>query len=212
MRLRQNLATQYLVIVISLFYFADAYIFPSLQPRISDYLSLFKNAAYPYGDLTPHGVDNGEWWRLVTVVLTHASLLHLATNMLSLWLVGGQFETLASKTKLLILFFGSAIISSFASLPFMAANQVAVGASGAIFGVFGGLIVYAQMSGIRVQYSQVMGTLVLNAIITFTVPGIDWQAHVGGLVGGAIIGFFLALNKRKPKSDPWKTSWESDLS
>jgi membrane associated rhomboid family serine protease len=212
MKYKNNSATQYLVFVISALYFLDGWVLQNLNPTIKERLELFKYASYNPGDLTLHGVNAGEWYRLITVVFTHANILHLLTNMLSLWIVGSQLEQLAGKSKMLITFFGSAIIASLASMAFLADNQVSVGASGAIFGVFGGLIVYAYRKHLHVNYQSVIGTLVINALLAIGIPGIDWHAHLGGFIGGCAIAFLLSLVGKRPKPNPWQTSWDSDLS
>ncbi len=211
MKARSYPATQYLIAAICLVYIANFYIFPHLYPFIQEYLFLIRKFPYFNGDTNLHGVYAGEWWRVITVVFTHANLLHIGSNMLALWSVGSQFEIIAGKTKFLILFFGSAAIASLVSLQFLADEQPSVGASGAIFGLFGGLLVYAKLSGYSINYNSLIGTIVLNLLITFTNSQIDWHAHLGGLVGGAVIAYLLAKSKKRPKQDPWKTSWDSDL-
>ena len=70
----------------------------------------------------------------------------------------------------------------------------AVGASGAIFGLFGAMFVAGKRMG--VNYQNIAGIIIVNLVITFTVPGIDWHAHIGGLLGGALVAYFLRLPKR----------------
>ena len=173
--------------------FLIAQYFPNLtNPPVQEYLFLINKAILSDGQV--HGVGAGEWWRLLTVVLTHAGWLHLGSNMLALWSVGNPLEAFYGKAKYALIFLVSLIAASLLSNYFNPANVPAVGASGAIFGLFGAMLVTGRRMG--VNYQNIAGIIVVNLIITFTVPGIDWHAHVGGLLGGALVGYFLTLSKR----------------
>lgn len=135
----------------------------------------------------------GEPWRLLTVVLTHGSFLHLALNMLSLWMIGRALEPLIGSGRFLALYLiatigGNAAVSVYVMATLQAGGTVGsvVGASGAIFGLMGAFVLIARRLG-----SDVKGMLVLlavNLMYGFFVSGISWQAHVGGLIAGAIVG------------------------
>ena len=114
--------------------------------------------------------------------------------MLALWSVGNPLEAFYGKAKYALIFLVSLIAASLLSNYFNPANVPAVGASGAIFGLFGAMLVTGRRMG--VNYQNIAGIIVVNLIITFTVPGIDWHAHVGGLIGGAVVGYFLTFSKR----------------
>ena len=131
----------------------------------------------------------GQWYRLLTVALMHDQTsdipYHLAFNMLALHSLGTQIEQVLGKTKFLIIFFLSLLAGSLTSAYFLPFNGYSVGVSGAVFGLFGAILVMGRRYGIGMQ--AVLITVGLNLAIGFTIPGIDWRAHVGGLIGGALI-------------------------
>jgi membrane associated rhomboid family serine protease len=131
----------------------------------------------------------GEWYRLFTVALVHDQLsdlpYHLAFNMLALHSLGTQIESVLGKTKFFAIFFFSLLTGSLTSAYFLPLNGYSIGVSGAVFGLFGAILVMGRRYGIGMQ--AVLITVGINLAIGFTVPGIDWRAHVGGLVGGALV-------------------------
>lgn len=126
-------------------------------------------------------------WRILTVNFVHASVLHIAANMYSLFIVGIPLERYLGRIRFLALFFITGI-GAVVAVDFFADEQV-VGASGAIFGVLGALIVFARRMGLRT--AQLYVVIVINLAIGFIVPGIAWQAHVGGLIVGVGLGFLM---------------------
>ena len=129
-------------------------------------------------------VGDGDWWRLITAAFLHASLLHIAFNMLALWWVGGPLEEAMGPWRYLAIYFVSGLTGSVGAL-LASPNAVTVGASGAIFGLFGAMVVIQwQSTG---SLAGPATTLILvNLAITFAIPGISWGGHVGGLVGGVL--------------------------
>jgi membrane associated rhomboid family serine protease len=131
----------------------------------------------------------GQWYRLLTVALMHDQTsdipYHLAFNMLALHSLGTQIEQVLGKTKFLAIFFLSLLAGSLTSAYFLPFNGYSIGVSGAVFGLFGSILVMGRRYGIGMQ--AVLITVGLNLAIGFTIPGIDWRAHVGGLIGGALI-------------------------
>jgi len=185
----RNSLTTYFIIVICGFYFTAQY-YPNILHTslpLQQELFLIKSAYFPDGRL--HGVDHGEFWRVFTVALTHGSITHLLFNMLALWQLGTIIEKIYGKAKYTIILTGSLILGSAGSYFFNPTNVPAVGASGAIFGLFGALLVSGRKYG--VDYRNVVGVIVVNLLITFLVPNIDWHAHVGGLIGGAITTYLV---------------------
>ena len=131
---------------------------------------------------------SGQWYRLVTVALMHDQTsdlpYHLAFNMLALHSLGTQIESILGRSKFLVIFFISLLAGSITSAYFLPFNGYSVGVSGAVFGLFGAILILGKRYG-----ADMKGTLVtvgLNLVIGFTIPGIDWRAHVGGLIGGAV--------------------------
>jgi membrane associated rhomboid family serine protease len=132
----------------------------------------------------PGGLDQGEWWRLITAAFLHANLLHLAFNMLVLWFVGAPVEQAIGRGRFLAIYLVSGLAGSAGAILF-SPNAVTVGASGAIFGIFGAALVL-EMQGSDVLGGQALGLIVINLIFTFAIPNISVGGHVGGLIGGAL--------------------------
>jgi membrane associated rhomboid family serine protease len=145
------------------------------------------------------GVANGEWWRLFTVGFLHAGFVHIAFNMYALWLLGPNLEQVYGHRRFAVIYLLALLGGSTASFLFNAPNTPAVGASGAIFGLFGATIVVARRLGR--DASGIYSVLLINVIIGFVVPNIDWRAHAGGLVVGALTAWLL--DGRRPRAVQW---------
>jgi membrane associated rhomboid family serine protease len=104
--------------------------------------------------------------------------------MLALHSLGTQIESVLGKSKFLVIFFISLLAGSITSAYFLPFNGYSIGVSGAVFGLFGAILVIYRKY--RADIKSVLITVGLNLAIGFTIPNIDWRAHVGGLVGGAI--------------------------
>jgi membrane associated rhomboid family serine protease len=129
-------------------------------------------------------VAEGEWWRLITATFLHASLIHLAFNMLFLWWIGAPVEEAIGRARFLLLYLVSGLAGSAGALLF-SPNAITVGASGCLFGILGAALVFER------QRNYVLGggaltIILLNLAITFVIPGISIGGHLGGLVGGAL--------------------------
>jgi membrane associated rhomboid family serine protease len=149
-----------------------------------------------FPDGSPGGVATGEWWRIVTGGFLHAGLLHLGMNMLLLWLLGSQLAPVIGRVRFLALYVTSLLAGSFGVL-LIDPTAATVGASGAVFGLMGAMVIALRSRGIDPWQSGIGGLIVLNLIITFTIPGISIGGHVGGLVGGLAAGSLVfALEKR----------------
>lgn len=146
------------------------------------------------GTVWNHGVLFGpditqqhQYWRLLTVGFLHDGLFHIIVNMVSLYWVGMVLEPAIGAVNFTVVYFVSLLAGSFGALLF-SPGIPSVGASGAIFGIFGALIVVAYRRGIPIWQSGLGFVLVLNLIISFTFRGISIGAHLGGLVAGLIAG------------------------
>lgn len=134
----------------------------------------------------PIGVAvNGEWWRLITAAFLHGSVLHILFNMYVLFALGPTLERVLGHVRYTLLYLLAALGGSVASYTFSPLQTLSVGASGAIFGLMGALVV----AGRRLRYdiTQVLVLLAINVAIGFLAPGIDWRAHLGGLITGAAV-------------------------
>jgi membrane associated rhomboid family serine protease len=142
-------------------------------------------------------VAAGEWWRLGTAAFLHLGLLHILFNMYALWLFGPIMEQMYGHVEFAVIYLLCALGGNVLTV-LAAPNVPAVGASGAIFGLFGLAFIVSRRRHLllgpeaRAMLSRVGTLLVLNLFITFTVPFISWTGHVGGLVVGAAIGLVLA--------------------
>ena len=150
-----------------------------------------KGSLFATGWFTPtSGVAHGEWWRLFTSMFLHASFFHLGVNMYSLYFVGSIMEQVIGRWRFLLLYLASGLAGSAGALVWSPLTPT-VGASGAIFGVLGGLFILERRRHIATG-GQVAGLIVLNLVITFAFSSsISVGGHIGGLIGGAIL--MLAL-------------------
>jgi membrane associated rhomboid family serine protease len=144
------------------------------------------------------GVDDGAWWQLVTSMFTHVEPLHLGFNMLALYFLGPVLENVLGRARFLALYLVSGLAGSAAVMLLSEPHGQTVGASGAIFGLMGALAVVALK--VRGQVQTVLMWIGLNLVFTFTVSGISWQGHLGGLVGGALIGAAMVLAPRQRRT------------
>lgn len=146
-----------------------------------------------FGVKSNAAIDQGEVWRFITPIFIHIGLLHLFFNSYALWIVGPQVEKLYGSERFAVLYLLTGVAGVFGSY-FYHPQANSAGASGAIFGLFGVLLVF----GIRYRHSippffkRAVGTGVLpviaiNLFIGFTIPGIDNSAHISGLVAGAVL-------------------------
>lgn len=140
------------------------------------------------------GVDDGAWWQLLTTVFTHVEPLHLGFNMVALYFLGPVLENVLGRVRFLALYLVSGLAGSAAVMLLSEPQGQTVGASGAIFGLMGALAVVALK--VRGQAQTVLTWIGLNLVITFMVSGISWQGHIGGLVGGVLIGAGMVLAPR----------------
>lgn len=144
-------------------------------------------------------VAAGEWWRIFTVALLHGGIMHLAFNMYALYLFGPRLEQQVGSPSFLALYLASAAAGSAVSYLFGPPNLLAVGASGAIFGLFGAwLFAFWKLRGTNrganAMFNQLLVLLVINLVLPL-LPGlnIDWRAHLGGLAAGILIAFLWSV-------------------
>lgn len=152
------------------------------------------------GALIPAYVLQGQWWRILTGAFLHGGLIHIGVNMLSLWFLGRFIEFALGPWRMLVVYIVSLVVSGLGVVYFSANPETAtIGASGAIFGLFGALFAIGLKLGkpgmdlVRAN----VGILVLNLIITFTVPAISWQAHVAGLLAGFVLTYVIYYPPRR---------------
>ncbi len=148
------------------------------------------------GVICANGVAHGEWWRIFTSAFLHLGLLHIAFNMYALYLFGPILEQMYGHVEYFVMYMLCAAGGSVLTI-LAAPDQPAAGASGAIFGLFGLAFVVTRRHHVattrqaRALLSQVGTLLIINLVLTFTIPSISWTGHVGGLIVGGVIGFLV---------------------
>jgi membrane associated rhomboid family serine protease len=178
--LNKRTATNALILIICAAYLAQQLI-PDLQLQLllpgRDYLQY-----------------SNEWYRLITVALTHGGLMHLGFNMYSLYILGTPIEQAYGRNKFLTIFTISLLTGSLASVFLNTSNHASVGASGAVFGLFGAFLIVGKTIGANVREIAII--IGLNFALGFFLGGVDWRAHLGGLLGGALAAQLILTRRR----------------
>lgn len=141
------------------------------------------------------GVAHGQWWRIVTSGFMHEDLLHIGFNMYVLYILGQMLEPALGRLKFGTIYAVSLLTGSFGAL-LVTPHSPTVGASGAIFGLMGAAAVEMRARQIPVMQSRIGGLILLNLIISFTLPGVSWGGHIGGLIGGAVAALVIQFGAR----------------
>ncbi|WP_326522457.1 rhomboid family intramembrane serine protease [Cellulomonas alba] len=151
-------------------------------------------------------IDSHDYVRMLSTAFLHASITHIGLNMVTLWFVGPFLENALGRIRYAVLYLvcafgGSVGVVVIAQLTHSWPSGV-VGASGAIFGLFGA--VFAVMRRMGGDIRSILTLIVLNLVLGFVVANISWQAHVGGLVTGAVLAAAYAYAPRKwQKATAW---------
>lgn len=146
-------------------------------------------------------IENGEVWRLLTCAFLHSGLIHIACNMYSLYIIGPQINQIYGAKKYFVIYIISCITSSFLSY-LMSPYSISVGASGGIFGLMGALVAFAIIERHKIEkryLSSLLQIIIINLFIGLSIQNIDNFGHIGGLLGGFIIGYIIyktSKNKR----------------
>lgn len=149
-------------------------------------------------------LGTAEPWRLITSAFAHSpnQPMHILFNMIALWLVGGYLERMLGWARYLAVYLVAALAGSVTWLLFQPVDPYdpgayvpVVGASGAVFGLFAAVIVLNRHLGR--DSSSMIATIGINAVIGFVVPNVAWEAHLGGLVAGAVMALALALSRSR---------------
>jgi len=157
------------------------------------------NPYYMAGVLYGPDVRAGQWYRIVTGAFMHEGFPHIAINMFSLYQLGSFVETMLGGWRMLAVY-AISLVGSGLAVVYFSPNDLTVGASGAIFGLFGALFAIGVRMGKpgRALISQTLPILVLNLVFTFAVPFISKAAHVGGLLSGFAAGLVIYAIRRRP--------------
>lgn len=143
-------------------------------------------------------INRGEIYRLITSTFLHGGIIHILFNMSALNIIGKEVEYIYGSKKYILIYILSALSGSLFGYLFNP-NSISVGASGAIFGLLGAMLVFGlkEKNKIGKQYAKnILGTLAINVIIGITISNIDNYAHLGGLIMGAISALILFKSKK----------------
>jgi membrane associated rhomboid family serine protease len=142
------------------------------------------------------GVADGAPWQLLTSMFTHVQVTHIAFNMVALYVLGPALELAIGRLRFLAVYFVSGLAGSAAVMWFSPTYQLTLGASGAIFGLMGALLVVAIKA--RGDVRGIATWIAINLVITFVfTANISWQGHLGGLAGGVLLGGAIAYAPRQ---------------
>lgn len=143
-------------------------------------------ARIPYAQWVP-GVADGAWWQIFTSIFTHVTIMHVAMNCLTLWFIGPPLEALLGRARFLTTYLVSGLVGSLSVYWLSSPSSLSYGGSGSLFGVMGALLLLLWRR--KADVRQLLMWLGLNIAMTFIdAATISWQAHMGGLIGGVILG------------------------
>jgi membrane associated rhomboid family serine protease len=148
------------------------------------------------------GVANGEWWRIFSSGFLHANLIHIGFNCFVLYQLGQLMEPVLGRLRFVEVYV-VALLSGSLGVLILEPNHFTVGASGAVFGMMGAAVAAMRSRGINPFQTSLGGTIMLNLLITFSIPGISIGGHVGGLIGGFVAGWILTDVGPNLAKQPW---------
>ncbi|MBI3589909.1 MAG: rhomboid family intramembrane serine protease [Candidatus Melainabacteria bacterium] len=140
------------------------------------------------------GITNGQYWRFITPTFLHGNLIHLFLNLFAVHIFGTELESIYGSIRFSAVFLLTSWGAILASYTF--SSGIAIGASGTVFGIIGCLVVFyfkqrKKVSGAIMRFKSMYTLVIINLVFGFLIPKIDNFAHLGGLITGIIIGWFL---------------------
>lgn len=156
------------------------------------------------GAKTNNLVQAGQWWRLITPIFLHIGIFHIFMNGFTLLYVGQILEPMVGHWRFFVIYILSGIMGNLASFAFGANNVISAGASTSLFGMFAAFLalglIYRENRFLRELGKSFLGLIAINLLMDLTMSGIDIWGHVGGAVGGLLLGYALGLPKiSRPK-------------
>jgi membrane associated rhomboid family serine protease len=149
-----------------------------------------KTSVIDRGGLAGPLVAAGDWYRIVSAGFLHANVLHIGFNMWALWILGQLMEPVLGRLRFALVY-AVALLAGSLGVLIAEPNAYTVGASGAVFGLMGAAAAAMRSRGINPMSTGIGTTIVLNLLITFTIPGISIGGHIGGLIGGFASGWLF---------------------
>lgn len=173
-------------------------------------VEIFFNALYSdqaiilLGAKWNEGITNGEYWRFITCTFLHGNLFHLFLNIAAIYIFGTEVESIYGTFRFLLIYLITGWGASLASYAF--SPGVAIGASGAVFGIIGALVIFffrqrEKATGAKLRYKSMYTLVIINLVLGFLIPRIDNSAHIGGLITGILLTWFIAPEYKIEKDD-----------
>jgi membrane associated rhomboid family serine protease len=147
------------------------------------------------------GVSDGAWWQPVTSMFTHVEVWHIGFNMVALWVLGSQLEMVLGRWRYLTVYLLSGLAGAAAVYWLSGEYTPTLGASGAIFGLMGALLVLAYK--VHADMSQLMFWIAISVVYSVFGANVSWQDHLGGFVGGAVLAGIIVYSPRQHR-----TAWQ----
>ncbi|MBM7784409.1 rhomboid family intramembrane serine protease [Tenggerimyces flavus] len=167
-----------------------------LSPALIQWMQLVGRIGFADQIGAAGGVAGGEVWRLITSVFVHVQIWHLAVNMFTLWILGPPLERLLGRARFTALYLVAGLTGSAVAYAFTDPRVGVVGASGALFGLFGATVMLSRK--MKADMSWFLGTLAINVVINVLFARfLSWQGHLGGFIGGLLLGAALAYAPRE---------------
>ncbi|WP_334328397.1 rhomboid family intramembrane serine protease [Companilactobacillus sp. HBUAS59699] len=163
------------------------------------------NTLLIFGAKTNNLVQEGQWWRLITPMFVHIGVLHILMNGFSIYYVGQILEPMVGHVRFAVIYFLSGIMGNLASFAFGSNNAISAGASTSLFGLFAAFlalaVIYKENRFLGELGKSFLALIVINLALDLTMSGIDIWGHIGGAIGGFLVGLALGLpGIKRPKT------------
>jgi len=166
---------------------------------LTEFGAVLGSAVYgPAGDVVPHGIVHGEWYRLFTAMFLHYGVLHLLMNMYALWFLGREVERVLGPVRFVGLYLLAGLGGNVAAYLFSAPNSMTAGASTAVFGMMSAIFVL--LKRLNLSVAPILPVIAINVVFTLVISNISVAGHFGGLVVGAVVAAILAYAPQQKRN------------